>query len=115
MTITISDAVSETRCFCTLNCGQADGSGGEEFHAVASFMLGAVKSLIGCLDYLLGLAVAGAGLSHSYADRDGKMIRLQNLAARFAGPFGFAQGRLAAAFVGTLRFRLSRSSSAIGC
>ena len=64
-----TDPPLEPRRLSAFTCGQFKWRCGSQFYAVPSFILGAIESLVGCLDHLLGLAVTGAGLGHSYAYR----------------------------------------------
>ena len=54
--------------------GHAKWGGGSQFYSVPAFILGAIESLVGGLDHLLGLAVAGAWFGYADAYRDGKVI-----------------------------------------
>ena len=61
--------LSEPRRLRALAFGQPKRGCGGQFYAVPSFVLGAVESLVGRLDHLLGLAIAGARLGDADADR----------------------------------------------
>ena len=64
-----SIAISEPRCLRALGRGHPKWGRGSQFHAVPPVILGSIQSLVGCLDHLLGLAVAGARLGNADADR----------------------------------------------
>ncbi len=67
---------SEPRRFSAPAFSQPQRSGGSQFHAIPPFVLGAIESLIGGLDHLLGLAITSAGFGDANADRHRKMIGL---------------------------------------
>ncbi len=60
--------ILEPRNLRALVWGQPQWGCGSQLYPVPSFVLSAIEGLIGRLDDLLGLAVAGAGLGHSDAD-----------------------------------------------
>jgi hypothetical protein len=85
--------LSEPRCFHSLAFSQPKRSRGSQFHAVPTFVLGAIESLIRCLDHLLGLAIARARFGDANADRHretirygiGRLDRTRSDAFRFCG------------------------------
>ena len=77
---------SEPRCLRAPSLGHAKWGCGSQFYSVPAFILGAIESLVGGLNHLLGLADASTWLGYADADRDGKAIGQM---------IGFAIGRRA--------------------
>ena len=63
-------AGSEPGCLRALSLGHAKWGCGSQFYSVPAFILGAIESLVGGLNHLLGLADASTWLGYADADRD---------------------------------------------
>ena len=81
---------SETRCLRALSLGHAKWGCGSQFYSVPAFILGAIESLVGGLNHLLGQGDASTWLGYADADRDGKAI-----GQMIGSMTGFAIGRRA--------------------